>query len=179
MDGGDHEDVGFVGEEALEAFPAFCLASIIAFPSKFGSGICDGFVEVKAFGKEAGGGKEDGKVIEVRVDGVGDAGVLDLYSDAGADGFEDSAVDLADRGRGHGSLIKGGKEVTPVRAKIACKDFVALEWGHVIGAILNSLENFVDCRGKHFGIWDKKLASAEHNIASLGKDLESSSSDQA
>ena len=50
MDGGNDEDVGLVGEEALEAFSALSLAEVVAFPGEFGAGVCDGFVEVEAFG---------------------------------------------------------------------------------------------------------------------------------
>ncbi len=50
MDGRDDEDVGFVVEEALEAFAAFGFADVVAFPGQFSAGVCDCFVEVEAFG---------------------------------------------------------------------------------------------------------------------------------
>lgn len=96
MGGGHGEDGGFRGEEAAEALLAGGFARVVAFPGEFCAGVGDGFVEVEAFGEETGGGEEDGEVAEVRGDGVGHAGVLDLNCDRGACGGEGGAVYLAD-----------------------------------------------------------------------------------
>ena len=61
-------------------------------------------------------------------------------------------MDLADRGCGDGFFVERREEVAPVGAEVAGEDFVALGWGHVVGAVLDPLEDFVDCWRKHFGI---------------------------
>ena len=57
-DGRYVEDFFLVGEKSTEALTHLGFADVIAFPSQFGPGVCNGFVEEKAFGKKAGGGEQ-------------------------------------------------------------------------------------------------------------------------
>ena len=143
----------FIGEEGTEAFAHLGFADVIAFPGQFGSGVCDRFVEEEALGEKAGGGEEYGEVREVAVDGVGDTWVLDLDRDTLARGFKDGAVDLSDGCGCHWLFVKRREEVTPLCAEITCQDLITLGSRHVVGAVLDSLQNFVDRSRQHFRVF--------------------------
>ena len=127
-----------MGKEAGEGFGAGGFAEVVAFPGEFGACVGDGFVEVETFGEEAGGGEEQGEVVEVGGDGGGNARVLYFYGHGEPGGGQDRAVDLADGGGGHGDLIEAGEQVAPFGAEVGPQDGVALGGRHVVGGVLNS-----------------------------------------
>ena len=152
-DGRDVEDVFLIGQKGAEAFAHLGFPDVIAFPSQFGPGVCNCLVEEEAFGEKAGGGEQDGEIREVAVYGVGHTWVLDLHRDSLVRRLQSSAVDLANRCGCHGLFVKRGKEITPFCAEVTCEDLVTLRSRHVVRAILNPLQNFVDWSRQHFRIY--------------------------